>query len=119
MGKTHPRESHSGLRPDRLYVSDALEGLRQLSDESVDLVITDPPYNVASSNKKTIQRGWVLTAMTLVGRGRVSTERIFFRRWLCWSHPRTCSNGTWSEGMSVNAGVLRVSNVMHQKRTVN
>ena len=29
----------------RIYQIDVLEGLRQLPDESVDLIITSPPYN--------------------------------------------------------------------------
>jgi len=35
----------------RLYLGDALEFLRGLPDESVDLVLTDPPYNISSDAK--------------------------------------------------------------------
>jgi site-specific DNA-methyltransferase (adenine-specific) len=34
------------LEPDRVYCMDVLDGLRQLDDRSVDLVVTSPPYNV-------------------------------------------------------------------------
>ncbi|MFN3167772.1 MAG: DNA-methyltransferase [Phycisphaeraceae bacterium] len=30
---------------------DAIEGLKQLPDNSVDLIVTDPPYNIASKSK--------------------------------------------------------------------
>lgn len=30
-----------------LYEGDVLETLRQIPDNSVDLVLTDPPYNIA------------------------------------------------------------------------
>lgn len=37
----------------KLYHADALEVLKELPDESVDLVLTDPPYNIANKNKLT------------------------------------------------------------------
>ena len=36
----------------KLYVGDALEVLKTLPDESVDCVITDPPYNISQEGKK-------------------------------------------------------------------
>lgn len=34
-----------------LYQGDALEVLKQLPDESIDLILTDPPYNVSKKDK--------------------------------------------------------------------
>ncbi|MCK4873262.1 MAG: site-specific DNA-methyltransferase [Phycisphaerales bacterium] len=49
------------LTVNRIHRGDAIEGLSKLEDESVDLVVTDPPYNIADSNKKTIRNGEVMT----------------------------------------------------------
>lgn len=49
------------LRANRIYRIDAIEGLKKIEDESVDLVVTDPPYNIASKNKSTIQQGRLMT----------------------------------------------------------
>ena len=38
------------LELNRIYCLDVMEGLKQLDDESIDLIITDPPY-------KTTKRG--------------------------------------------------------------
>lgn len=38
----------------KIYCMDCLEGLKQIPDESVDLIITDPPYNI--SQEKNISR---------------------------------------------------------------
>ncbi len=40
-----------------IHQMDAIEGLRKINDNSVDLIITDPPYNVASPNRRTFSRG--------------------------------------------------------------
>ena len=40
---------------------DVLEGLRQLDDESIDLIITSPPYNKAGLNGKQKVKKWVGT----------------------------------------------------------
>ena len=34
------------LELNKIYCIDALEGLKQLEDNSIDLVVTDPPYNI-------------------------------------------------------------------------
>jgi len=39
------------LERNRIYCIDVLEGLKQLDDESVDLIITSPPYNKNGFNK--------------------------------------------------------------------
>lgn len=38
------------LETNKIYCIDALEGLRQLDDDSVDLIITSPPYNKVGLN---------------------------------------------------------------------
>lgn len=37
---------------DKIYCCDVLDGLRQLEDNSIDLIITSPPYNKAGFNGK-------------------------------------------------------------------
>jgi site-specific DNA-methyltransferase (adenine-specific) len=34
------------LELNRIYQMDCLEGMRLLPDESIDLIIADPPYNI-------------------------------------------------------------------------
>ncbi len=38
------------METNKIYCMDCLEGLKQLPDESVDLVLTDPPYNISKLN---------------------------------------------------------------------
>jgi DNA modification methylase len=40
---------------------DCLEGLKQLSAESVDLVVTDPPYNIAADHRRTKQGNQIMS----------------------------------------------------------
>lgn len=40
------------LETNRVYLMDCLEGLRQLPDQSVNLVLTDPPYNICVKSIK-------------------------------------------------------------------
>ena len=35
----------------KIYNMDCLEGMKQLPDESIDLVVTSPPYNKGGQNK--------------------------------------------------------------------
>lgn len=51
----------AALEPGRIYRMDALAGMKRLPDESVDLVVTDPPYNIAARNKLTIVRGQLMS----------------------------------------------------------
>jgi site-specific DNA-methyltransferase (adenine-specific) len=37
------------METNKIYNMDCLEGMKQLPDESVDLVVTDPPYNASNS----------------------------------------------------------------------
>ncbi len=45
----------------RIHEIDALEGLARLPPDSVDLVVTDPPYNIASKSKLTIRDGKIVS----------------------------------------------------------
>lgn len=38
------------LELDKIYCCDVLEGLKQLDDNSIDLIITSPPYNKKGFN---------------------------------------------------------------------
>lgn len=49
------------LSINRIHKIDAIKALKQLKDKSVDLVVTDPPYNIASKNKMTIQQGKLIS----------------------------------------------------------
>ncbi len=55
------------LRINTIYCMDAIEGLKRLADESVDLVVTDPPYNIASPSKTTMKSGTPLSTMKAWG----------------------------------------------------
>ena len=55
------------LKINKIYRIDALEGLKRLADESVDLVVTDPPYNIAAKSRKTFHRGKAISTMKLWG----------------------------------------------------
>lgn len=45
----------------RVHLMDAFEGLKQLNDDSVDLVVTDPPYGIASAARTTIRKGRLMS----------------------------------------------------------
>ena len=45
----------------KIYCIDVLEGLRKLPSESIDLIITSPPYNKAGLNGKQKGKKWVGT----------------------------------------------------------
>ena len=34
----------------KIYNEDCLEGMKRIPDKSVDLILTDPPYNIAREN---------------------------------------------------------------------
>lgn len=46
---------------DRIYCIDVLEGLKQLEDNSIDVIITSPPYNKAGLNGKQKGQNWYKT----------------------------------------------------------
>ena len=56
------------LRVNRIYHMDAIVGLRQLESQSVDLVVTDPPYNIASKGRTTMKSGKPLSTMKAWGK---------------------------------------------------
>src|SRR2546422_10415833 len=55
------------LATNRIYRMDALEGLKALEDDSIDLIVTDPPYNIAAKNKTTIRHGKIMSTMEAFG----------------------------------------------------
>ncbi len=55
------------LESNKIHRIDAIEGLKRLPDASVDLVVTDPPYNIASKNRSTMQRGRIVSTMQAWG----------------------------------------------------
>lgn len=42
---------------DKIYNEDCLEGMRRIPDNSIDLVVTDPPYEFVGNNEKYGSRG--------------------------------------------------------------
>lgn len=56
------------LALNRIHRLDALEGLKRLRDKSIDLVVTDPPYNIASRNRLTMQSGKLVSTMDAWGK---------------------------------------------------
>lgn len=72
----------------KIYNMDCMEGMKQLPDESIDLVVTDPPYKIEQggcSNKAvTINAcGRILNNIELVKKGKIfEHNEIGFREWL-------------------------------------
>lgn len=67
------------LEINKTHNMDALEGLKQLPDNCIDLVITDPPYNI--SQRKTIDRTKI-NCRSIKRRGSRSKELNFnFGEW--------------------------------------
>ena len=40
----------------KIYCMDCLEGMREIPDKSIDLVITDPPYGIGETNEQNLSR---------------------------------------------------------------
>ncbi len=55
------------LLPNRIYRMDAIEGLKRIEDDSVDLIVTDPPYNIASADRTTMKNGKPLSTLKAWG----------------------------------------------------
>jgi len=41
----------------KIYCMDCLEGMKEIPDKSIDLVITDPPYGIKENNEHNLTRG--------------------------------------------------------------
>jgi len=50
------RKEKIKIRLDQIYCVDVLEGLKNLPNESIDLIITSPPYNLGNSHHTGIKR---------------------------------------------------------------
>ena len=40
------------LELNKIYNMDCIEGMKQLDDFSIDLIITDPPYGIGETNER-------------------------------------------------------------------
>jgi len=49
------------LEKNKIYCMDCLDGLKQLTDQSVDLVVTSPPYNIGGNNMISYERNKRIT----------------------------------------------------------
>lgn len=70
MKKTHSGSAGDSRRLpelDRIHLRDAIEGLKALPDQSVDLIVTDPPYNIASKSRQTMRGSRLLTTAESFG----------------------------------------------------
>jgi len=70
------------LELNKIYCMDCLEGMKQIDDESIDLVLTDPPYNVLGDTQE-----W----------DKFENEKEFFRLCRSWFdefHRILCDGGT-------------------------
>lgn len=48
------------LELNKIYNEDCIEGMKKIADKSVDLVVTDPPYNISKANNlKTMGRSGI------------------------------------------------------------
>ena len=45
------------METNKIYNIDVLEGLKQLEDNSIDIIITSPPYNIGKMHSNHIQFG--------------------------------------------------------------
>ena len=41
------------IESNKIYNEDCLDGMKRIADKSVDLILTDPPYNIARENNFT------------------------------------------------------------------
>jgi len=69
------------LELNRIYNMDCLDGMREIPDKSIDLVITDPPYgikadNVVEGRKKRKHNGWKDYGVLDWDNLRATTDRI-------------------------------------------
>lgn len=55
------------LTTNRIYRIDAIEGLKRLEDKSIDLIVTDPPYNIAAADRLTMKSGTPVSTLKVWG----------------------------------------------------
>lgn len=62
----------------------SIKGMQQLEDQSVDLIVTDPPYNIASDDKMTMKDGKFITTSKAWGGDFQDTWNSFeeYYEWL-------------------------------------
>lgn len=56
------------LKINTIHRMDAIDGLKKIKDNSVDLIVTDPPYNIASPTNRSIARGKIVRTSELYGK---------------------------------------------------
>lgn len=64
------------LELNKIYCCDVLEGLKQLDDKSVDLVVTSPPYNKAGFNGKVKRTEHCIWNKTIDYSGNVDLDNM-------------------------------------------
>lgn len=53
----------------KIYCMDCLEGLRQLSEDSIDLIVTDPPYGLTNLNAEKLIKNEEIKSKGFMGKG--------------------------------------------------
>ena len=48
------------LEKNKIYCMDCLEGLKKLPDNSIDLILTDPPYNMGKDLLQCLMRSFLI-----------------------------------------------------------
>ena len=56
---------------DKIYNMDCLEGMRQIEDGTIDLIVTDPPYNIGKE-RNSARLG---TSSTIIKNGCLTYSR--------------------------------------------
>ena len=51
------------METDKIYNMDCLEGMKQIPDNSIDLVVTDPPYNTGMQANNA--KAWLSQSLVL------------------------------------------------------
>lgn len=69
------------MNKDAIYCIDAMDGLRQLEDESIDLIVTDPPYKTTSRGNAGGLGGYFKNKDTLKGT-MFKDNKIEISEWL-------------------------------------
>lgn len=72
------------IEPNKIITGDCLDVLRGMETESVDAIITDPPYGIAFQSKHRADRF-----------NRVTGDKKPFIWWL-WDASRVLKDGGWS-----------------------